>query len=210
MLGASGSAAAGTQALSPAPTELNLELSQTLEGMSDVHAGVLAENHVVDVENFRLFYGKAQALHGINMKIPEGKVTALIGPSGCGKSTLLRSFNRLNDLVDGVRVEGRILFHGEPIHGRQVDVIELQAHGNGVSEIQPIPDVDFRKRGVRVAHRRRKSAAGSPRCASARFGEPRYGMKSKTGCTPAPWGCPADSSSGFASPAPSPESPKCC
>ena len=60
------------------------------------------------------------------MKIPAGKVTALIGPSGCGKSTLLRSINRLNDLVDSVRTEGSIRFNGEAIHDRGVDVIELR------------------------------------------------------------------------------------
>jgi phosphate transport system ATP-binding protein len=60
------------------------------------------------------------------MRIPRGKVTALIGPSGCGKSTLLRAVNRMNDLIDSVRVEGDMLLNGDPVYGRSVDVIELR------------------------------------------------------------------------------------
>ncbi len=93
---------------------------------TEVHPELAAEKFVVSVEDFKLFYGKSQALHGITMTIPVGKVTALIGPSGCGKSTLLRSINRLNDLIDHIRLEGRILFNGQPIHDRAVDVIELR------------------------------------------------------------------------------------
>src|SRR5690242_8637113 len=93
---------------------------------TEVHAEVEAETHILTVERFRLHYGKREALHGINMKIAGGKVTALIGPSGCGKSTLLRSMNRLNDLVDGVRIEGDMQFKGQSIYDRSVDVIELR------------------------------------------------------------------------------------
>src|SRR5438067_8972216 len=101
-------------------------LRSSTEGGPEIHAELSGEQHVVDAEGFCLFYGKTQALHEIDMKIPEGKVTALIGPSGCGKSTLLRSLNRLNDLVENVRTEGHIRFRGEPIHGRHVDVIKLR------------------------------------------------------------------------------------
>jgi phosphate transport system ATP-binding protein len=159
-LGASAPPPPPTQVLPPVPTELNEELSRTLEGKSDVHADVLAEQHVVDVQNFRLFYGKTQALHDINMKIPAGKVTAMIGPSGCGKSTLLRSFNRLNDLIDGVRTEGRILFHGEPIHGRQVDVIELRKRmGMVFQKSNPFPMSIFENvvYALRIAGEKKRS-----------------------------------------------------
>src|SRR5258706_12455136 len=64
-----------------------------------VHRELDGERHVLSVEGFHLHYGKRKALHGIDMKIPAGKVTAMIGPSGCGKATLLRSVNRLNDLI---------------------------------------------------------------------------------------------------------------
>lgn len=84
------------------------------------------ENMIIDINKFNLFYGQVQALHGINMSIPKGKVTALIGPSGCGKSTLLRSINRLNDLLDYVRIEGDITLNNESIYDRSVDLSELR------------------------------------------------------------------------------------
>src|SRR5213076_2326154 len=81
-----------------------------------VHPEIDVEPHVMSVDKFSLHYGKRQALHSIDMKIAVGKVTAMIGPSGCGKSTLLRSCNRLNDLIDHVRVEGNIAIDGQPIY----------------------------------------------------------------------------------------------
>ncbi len=96
------------------------------EVQSDIHAEVLAEESVLEIRDFNLWYGAAQALHHISMPIPRGKVTALIGPSGCGKSTLLRSVNRLNDLIDSVRIEGDMLLNGDSIYGPAVDVIELR------------------------------------------------------------------------------------
>lgn len=78
------------------------------------------------IENFCLWYDKAQALFNVSMKIPRGKVTALIGPSGCGKSTLLRSVNRLNDLVDSVRISGDMHLYDDSIYAKGVDVIELR------------------------------------------------------------------------------------
>ncbi|MFY8200025.1 MAG: ATP-binding cassette domain-containing protein, partial [Pirellula staleyi] len=73
---------------------------------SVVHDEVLREDPVLRIVGFNLFYGRKQALHNISMPLAKGKVTALIGPSGCGKSTLLRSVNRMNDLIDSVRIEG--------------------------------------------------------------------------------------------------------
>jgi len=78
------------------------------------------------VENMDLFYGEKQALYGINMEMPRKKVTAFIGPSGCGKSTLLRSINRMNDLIDSVRIEGKILLDGEDIYDKSVNVADLR------------------------------------------------------------------------------------
>jgi len=86
---------------------------------------VLTEN-TIEVKNLKLFYGDKQALNSINMPIPKQRVTAFIGPSGCGKSTLLRCFNRMNDLVDDVRIEGQILLDGEDIYARGVDVSALR------------------------------------------------------------------------------------
>ncbi len=82
---------------------------------------------LIDIENLDFYYGDSQALHGIDLQIPEKKVTAFIGPSGCGKSTLLRCLNRMNDLIDVARVaNGSIRIHGVDIYGPDVDVIELR------------------------------------------------------------------------------------
>ncbi|MFP5383071.1 MAG: phosphate ABC transporter ATP-binding protein PstB [Gammaproteobacteria bacterium] len=78
------------------------------------------------VNSLDLFYGQKQALFGINLKIARKAVTAFIGPSGCGKSTLLRCFNRMNDLVDGCRIEGEILLDGGNIFDKGVDVTDLR------------------------------------------------------------------------------------
>ena len=79
-----------------------------------------------NVSNLDLYYGEKQALKKVNMAIPRNRVTAFIGPSGCGKSTLLRCFNRMNDLVDNVRIEGMITLDGEDIHSKQLNVAELR------------------------------------------------------------------------------------
>ena len=80
----------------------------------------------LSVENLNLYYGAKQALMDVSINIPKGHVVAFIGPSGCGKSTLLRCFNRMNDLVDGCRIEGRILIEGRDIHDRKVNVAQLR------------------------------------------------------------------------------------
>jgi phosphate transport system ATP-binding protein len=81
---------------------------------------------IIHVEDLSLFYGPSQALKSISLDIHQNLVTAFIGPSGCGKSTLLRCLNRMNDLIDNVRIEGRVRIAGEDIYSRDVDVIELR------------------------------------------------------------------------------------
>jgi phosphate transport system ATP-binding protein len=93
---------------------------------TETHPAVANEEAVLEIDRFRLWYGQSQALHDVTMRIPKGKVTALIGPSGCGKSTLLRSVNRLNDLIDSVRIDGDMRLNGDSIYDRRVDVIELR------------------------------------------------------------------------------------
>ncbi len=78
------------------------------------------------VSDLALFYGSKQSLNEINMRIPRQRVTAVIGPSGCGKSTLIRCFNRMNDLIDGVSITGRIELNGLEIHDQDVDVAQLR------------------------------------------------------------------------------------
>ncbi|MBI5433126.1 MAG: phosphate ABC transporter ATP-binding protein [Planctomycetes bacterium] len=93
---------------------------------AEIHPSLLTEEMVLEVDAFSLYYGPSQALWEISMGIPKGKVTALIGPSGCGKSTLLRSVNRMNDLIDSVRIVGTMRLNGDSIYAAGVDVIELR------------------------------------------------------------------------------------
>ena len=72
------------------------------------------------------YYGAFQALKNINIVVPDRQVTALIGPSGCGKSTFLRTLNRMNDLIDGTRLTGKVTVDGEDIYDKRVDVVDLR------------------------------------------------------------------------------------
>ena len=80
----------------------------------------------IHTENMFLHYGSKMALNNISISIPEKKVTAFIGPSGCGKSTFLRSLNRMNDLIDGVKIEGKILIDNINIYDKNIDVVTLR------------------------------------------------------------------------------------
>jgi phosphate transport system ATP-binding protein len=80
----------------------------------------------IHVQDLSLFYGSRQALKNINLIIPEKQVSALIGPSGCGKSTFLRTLNRMNDLIKGVTIQGKITIDGQDIYDKSVDVVELR------------------------------------------------------------------------------------
>ena len=82
--------------------------------------------HKIISKNLNFYYGDAIALKNISMDIPANRVTALIGPSGCGKSTFLRTLNRMNELIDGVRIEGEIVVDGQNIYDPLVDVVELR------------------------------------------------------------------------------------
>ncbi len=113
----------------PAPESTGSRLQAIARGEAftpSIHTELDSEQSVLDVDDFKLWYGQVQALHNINLKVPAGKVTSMIGPSGCGKSTLLRSVNRLNDLIDSVRVEGDMRINGQSIYHKAVDVIELR------------------------------------------------------------------------------------
>ncbi|MEO5989374.1 MAG: phosphate ABC transporter ATP-binding protein PstB [Candidatus Eisenbacteria bacterium] len=77
-------------------------------------------------QDFHFYYGALHALKGVSIAVPANSVTAIIGPSGCGKSTLLRSFNRMNDLIPGARVEGRVEVSGQDVYAHGTDVVELR------------------------------------------------------------------------------------
>ncbi|MBM4314553.1 MAG: ATP-binding cassette domain-containing protein, partial [Deltaproteobacteria bacterium] len=86
----------------------------------------MENNFIIRTKNVDFFYGAFRALTDVTLDFEKNRVTALIGPSGCGKSTLLRLLNRMNDLIDGTRVEGEILFEGRNIYASDVDPVEIR------------------------------------------------------------------------------------
>ncbi len=84
------------------------------------------EKIVIEVKDWNLYYGSKQALNNINMKLAENRITAFIGPSGCGKSTLLRCFNRMNDLIDIVKVDGEMYLNGDDMYAKEMNVAALR------------------------------------------------------------------------------------
>ena len=96
------------------------------------------EDIVISVQNLNLFYGTNHALKNVSMDIRRNKVTAFIGPSGCGKSTFLKTLNRMNDLVDDVKIEGTVLLNGTDIYRRDVDTTNLRKEVGMVFQ-QPNP-----------------------------------------------------------------------
>jgi phosphate transport system ATP-binding protein len=119
------------------------------------------EEACLEAKNLNLFYGEKQALFNISMVIPRKRVTAFIGPSGCGKSTLLRTFNRMNDLVDGCRVEGEILLDGRNIFDRSEDVTSLRRRvGMVFQKPNPFPKTIYENvaYGMRLAGINKKRA----------------------------------------------------
>ena len=114
----------------------------------------------ITLEKVSVWYGKTQAVKEVSMQIPQRRVTALIGPSGCGKSTLIRCLNRLNDLIEGLRVEGRILLEGEDIFDPTLDVIQLRKRvGMVFQKSNPFPKSIYENvaYGLRVDGESRRS-----------------------------------------------------
>ena len=117
-------------------------------------ATVTIDSPVVTVRDLSLHYGSTQALFGVGLDVPERQVTALIGPSGCGKSTLLRCLNRLNDLIDGVTISGRVTLEGDDIYHPAYDVIELRRRvGMVFQKSNPFPKSIYENvaYGLRIA-----------------------------------------------------------
>jgi len=115
---------------------------------------------VLEISNLNLFYGSARALKDISLAIPRKQVTAFIGPSGCGKSTLLRCFNRMNDLLENVRIEGSIKLDNEEITPPDLDVISLRRRvGMVFQQSNPFPKSIYENivYGLRIAGIRDKA-----------------------------------------------------
>ena len=83
-------------------------------------------NHIISVKDMCLWYGEHQALKNVNIEIPEKSITAFIGPSGCGKSTFLKTLNRMNDLIQGVKITGDIRYENMDVYSREIDVNQLR------------------------------------------------------------------------------------
>jgi phosphate transport system ATP-binding protein len=81
---------------------------------------------VCEAEDLSVYYGEFRAVRDVNLKIHGQQITAFIGPSGCGKSTVLRCFDRMNDLIDGARIEGKVRYHGVDLYGKDVDAVEVR------------------------------------------------------------------------------------
>ena len=98
----------------------------------------------IDVAGMNFYYGDKRALDGISIRIHANRVTAFIGPSGCGKSTFLRTLNRMNDIIPGTRVEGRVLIDGRDAYGPGVDVVSLRRQvGMVFQKSNPFPKSIF-------------------------------------------------------------------
>ena len=103
-------------------------------------AGGSDERTIIASKHLNLYYGDNHALKDISFEIPANRITALIGPSGCGKSTFLKTLNRMNDLVPGVKIDGQVLYRGEDIYGREVDVTSLRRQiGMVFQKANPFP-----------------------------------------------------------------------
>ena len=120
----------------------NVELAANLNPRAE--AASILESPMVEIDRLSLYYGPTRALKDVSMSVPKHRVTAYIGPSGCGKTTLLRCINRMNDLVDGVRIVGSIRVGGTDIYDRSVDVTELRKRvGMVFQKSNPFPKSIF-------------------------------------------------------------------
>ena len=168
----------------------------------------------IDVSDLDIYYGGFLAVEGVTTAIAARSVTALIGPSGCGKSTFLRSLNRMHEVIPGARVEGKIVIDGRDLYDADVDPVEVRRQiGMVFQRPEPVPDhVDRRERARREAAQRQ--AAHEVRRRRGRRAVAARREPLERGQGPAQQArlraCPAVSSSGCASPARSPSSPRCC
>jgi phosphate transport system ATP-binding protein len=136
-----------------------------------------ADGPLIELSKFNFWYGEKQALFDIDLTVKERSVTAFIGPSGCGKSTLLRCLNRMNDLIDGVRVEGSLRVNGEDLYAPGVDVVDVRKRlGMVFQKSNPFPKSIFENvvYGLRIQGERNRSRL-SDACEAALKGAALWG-----------------------------------
>ena len=154
---------------------------------------------ILSAQSLNLWYGAHQALHDISIDIPEKSITALIGPSGCGKSTFLKTLNRMNDLIDGVKITGSVTYEGANIYDPSTDVNELRRSiGMVFQKPNPFPmsiydNIAVRERTASKTRQSSTKSSSSP-CAARQSG-----TRSKTDSRKTRSVFPAGSSSGCAS-----------
>jgi len=152
--------------MEPAVAQRNIlmKTNRTANGRAEgageaMTSAALVPEPLIDIQSLNLWYGTKPALEDISLQIPKNRVTAFIGPSGCGKSTLLRCLNRMNDLIDSVRIQGTILIGGENVYAPGTDVVALRKRvGMVFQRSNPFPKTLYENvaYGLRVAGVRRK------------------------------------------------------
>ena len=172
-------------------------------------AGGAPAEAVFRLDDVHVHYGEFLALRGVDLEIGRNEITAFIGPSGCGKSTLIRCLNRMNDLIPGARVEGKIDYHGQDLYGDGVDPVEVRRRiGMVFQKPNPFPksiydNVAFGPQGRSACSPRAWTTWSSGPCAERRP----VGRGQGQAQAERAWRSPAASSSGSASPGRSPSRP---
>ena len=129
-----------TSTNAPESTRASFRTSVLDNETSRILTSYKPEEIEVETKNLNLYYGKKQALFDVNIVVPRKRVTAFIGPSGCGKSTLLRTFNRMNDLIEGCHIDGQIILNNENIFDKSVDITSLRRRvGMVFQKANPFP-----------------------------------------------------------------------
>jgi phosphate transport system ATP-binding protein len=108
------------------PAQPSINLAAPTIGFDDPGEPASPASPIMELSDVSVYYGDYEAVRGTSLPVRENQITAMIGPSGCGKSTILRSLNRMNDLIPGARVAGRISYHGQDLYAKEVDPIEVR------------------------------------------------------------------------------------
>jgi len=135
-------------------TVTDTRASTTAAAASENGSATSASRPKIVADEVNIYYGQKQAIRNVSVQVAEHRVTALIGPSGCGKSTFLRALNRMNDIIEGARIDGKILLDGEDVYGRGVDAVEVRRRvGMVFQKSNPFPKSIFENVafGLRIA-----------------------------------------------------------